>query len=520
VQRNGSVRVFDETLDAKTWMYRGGDERERISGREPVNPAGPAFLSGDRIKVEAVDLPTSVYYPGLREFIREEELTRAENAVRAARSALVDAETRLPAAYQRLGMVEALAETQLQIVPPRVADARTAARTSVRQAEHAVQLAEARLAAASAALESLRARIAADRVRYENAPGDEQERSRAASRAERLATLRAAQEKLLAVEASGKADQIAAQRKAVEAAEKALGAESDKYTPLSPVYPSRSTGRRKALAEWIASRDNPLTARVAVNYLWLHHFHQPLVETVYDFGRNGKPPTHPELLDWLAVELMESGWSLKHVHRLIVTSQAYRRASRVSGSVDDYLRRDPENRLLWRYPSQRLEAETVRDAILHAAGQLDVRMGGPELELDQEPKSRRRSLYFAIHPEDGGHLRFLELFDPPDPCDCYRRTESIVPQQALALTNSDLLVAASRALAESLGKGQGDAEFTTAAFEHVLSRRPTVDELDASVKFLRRQIPKVQPDATGAGNRARAGLLRVLFSHHDFITVR
>ena len=122
---------------------------------------------------------------------------------------------------------------------------------------------------------------------------------------------------------------------ALNAANAALAKEPGEYTPLSPKYPQITSGRRAALANWIASRDNPLTARVAVNHIWLRHFGQALVETTHDFGRNGSRPTHPELLDWLACELMDSGWSMKHVHRLIVTSQTYRLASVLPQSIAD-----------------------------------------------------------------------------------------------------------------------------------------------------------------------------------------
>src|SRR5207302_4732255 len=130
--------------------------------------------------------------------------------------------------------------------------------------------------------------------------------------------------------------------------------------PLSPSYPATSSGRRRALALWMTERKNPLTARVAVNHIWTRHFARPLVETVFDFGRNGKKPSHPELLDWLAVEFMDSGWSMKHLHRVIVTSQAYRLSS---GPSTDHpnLARDADNRYLWRFNSHRLEAEIVRD---------------------------------------------------------------------------------------------------------------------------------------------------------------
>src|SRR5207247_7423234 len=113
----------------------------------------------------------------------------------------------------------------------------------------------------------------------------------------------------------------------------ALNTNNIAYTPLTPTYPGQSTGRRRALATWIASRDNPLAARVAVNHIWARHFHTPLVASVFDFGRNGARPTHPELLDWLAVEFMEHGWSMKHLHRLMVTSSTYRRTSQVEPST-------------------------------------------------------------------------------------------------------------------------------------------------------------------------------------------
>ena len=214
------------------------------------------------------------------------------------------------------------------------------------------------------------------------------------------------------------------------------------YTPLSPVYPARSTGRRAALARWITDRDNPLTARVAVNHLWRWHFGTPLVATTHDFGRNGARPAHPELLDWLAVELMEPSagvapWSMKALHRRIVTSAAtgWLRTPPMAGDPDRRI--DPENRGYWHFPAARMEAEEVRDSLLHVAGGLDPTLGGPDIDLDQGLTSRRRSLYFTHHGE--ARMPFLELFDAPDACDAYRRTTSVVPQQALALVNNELL---------------------------------------------------------------------------------
>ena len=125
-------------------------------------------------------------------------------------------------------------------------------------------------------------------------------------------------------------------------------------------YPQESTGRRLAFARWIAHKENPLTARVAMNHIWLRHFGQPIVPRVFDFGRAGPSPSHPALLDWLAAEFMERGWSMKAMHRLLVTSSTYRMASTPDA---DNLRLDPDNKYYWRMPSRRLEAEVVRDSL-------------------------------------------------------------------------------------------------------------------------------------------------------------
>jgi hypothetical protein len=471
----GRVTAFDEQPDAKTWMYHLGDERDRVKGKPAVTPGAPAFLGGARLKIEPVDLPPFVVSPGLRPFVREEELARAEKELAAARAAPANA---------------------------------------------------ARLKRAEAALASLRARIAADSAR---ASKDGERLARAASKAERAAALAAAEEAVALAElARARAPasarkvaeaKLAAARRTRDAAHKALAGDSTKYTPLGPTYPSRSTGRRKALALWLTDPANPLPARVAVNHVWRWHFGRPLVETVADFGRNGKPPSHPELLDWLAAEFVESGWSLKHLHRLIVTSDAYRRHS-AAGALAANLKADPEDRWLWRFPRRRVEAEVVRDCLLAVAGELDQTMGGQPLDNREAETARRRSLYLTIHPEEGGRPRFLELFDAPDPCDCYRRTESVMPQQALALTNSALVQRLSGGLARALlaevaarPAEEQRAALVRAAFARVLSRAPTAREQALCESFLARPGPPGLP-------RAAEGLVRALFSHDDFLTIR
>src|SRR5262249_41071887 len=143
-------------------------------------------------------------------------------------------------------------------------------------------------------------------------------------------------------------NKLAAAREQLKSAQAAMANPKPLDHPLGPVFPSSSTGRRLALARWIAGRDNPLTARVAVNHIWLRHVGSPLVATPANFGLKGKWPTHPELLDWLAVEFMEQGWNMKHIHRLIVTSAAYRMESSAAGVDDPNLQADPENQYLWR----------------------------------------------------------------------------------------------------------------------------------------------------------------------------
>jgi hypothetical protein len=322
----------------------------------------------------------------------------------------------------------------------------------------------------------------------------------------------------------------------------AIALDSDQYSPIGPVYPKQSTGRRTALARWITSPKNPLAARVAANHIWLRHFGSAIVPSTFDFGRNGKLPTHPELLDWLACELMEHRWSMKHLHRLIVTSNTYRMASAVPASKSDATlvaaektnrANDADNKLLWHFNAKRMEAEAVRDSVLFAAGELDGTMGGPDIDLNQGLASNRRSLYFTIHGEE--KMKMLELFDAPEVTDCYRRTETIVPQQALAMANSELSLRAGRKLAarawEAVSKETPDGAarnkaFVTAVFEQVLTRPPSADEAATCLRFLAKQSDVVKAAAAAPApvkdpeSRAREDLVHALLNHNDFVTVR
>ena len=422
---------------------------------------------------------------------------------------------------------------------------------------------DASLASAQAELTSITQRVHADRVRYSGADGDPDETARAASRAERTAAHLAALKDLAVanktlIEARSKlpgdattSDEVTAAESAVETAREAAEAagekleeESTEYSPLGPTYKTTSTGRRTSLANWITSKRNPLTARVAVNYIWMHHFGRPLVESVYDFGRSGEHPSHPELLDWLAVELMEHGWSMKHIHRLIVTSRTYRQSSQVTSTDHPNTAIDPDNDSWWRFDQRRMEAELLRDSLLSVTGMLDLTLGGQEIDNTQGQTVPRRSLYFSVYPEGGGVEQFLAMFDPADPSDCYRRTESIVPQQALAMANSRLTLTGGRRFAGQLWEkvteeietpGEREPAFVNRAFETILTRDPTAEEVLACTEFLAEQRTLftavsedqltgeagdgVPPASTDPEQRAREGLIRVLLNHHDFVTI-
>lgn len=423
-----------------------------------------------------------------------------------------------------------------------VAEKLQVARHNIERPMLRLKAAEATLVATRAELASLEARVAADRAKFEVTHADARTNlARRASELERGAAVSRATADVLSSEYgqasaeqkpatdANRAKELEAAGKQLAAAKEALGkatvaiadaSKTETYSPLGPTYPQTSTGRRRALAEWMTSRQNPLTARVAVNHIWARHLHTPLVNTVSDFGRNGAAPTHPELLDWLAVDLMESGWSMKQLHRLLVTSETYRRISSI-GSAAHEANADPENKFLWRMNAGRMEAEVVRDSLLYVAAKLDRTMGGQELENGESLTSHRRSLYYAVFPELGGKSSMGELFDAPDALECYRRTRSVIPQQALALTNSEFvhqMAAAVLAEEEHAQSSNEPSSFVISVFERVLSRRPTEQELALCVRAIEQPTENVSPSANGT--RGRASLVRVLLNHNDFITIR
>jgi hypothetical protein len=265
----------------------------------------------------------------------------------------------------------------------------------------------------------------------------------------------------------------------------------------------KSTGRRLALARWVASKDNPLTARVIVNRIWQHHFGRGLVPTPSDFGLKGEPPTHPELLDWLACELVEpstpgTAWSLKRMHRLMLLSETYQQSTRV-GPED--AAKDPDNHLFSRTNRKRLEGEAVRDALLAIGSRLNPKAGGPGVVTPEVAKPTGGARAVPVTADAAEHTRrsvylyarrnlrhpFLEAFDVPDSnLSCPQRPRSTTAPQALALLNASEVTAASKALAERLTKeAASETERIDRAFRLVLGRSPSATETERAAKFLR-----------------------------------
>jgi len=429
----------------------------------------------------------------------------------------------------------------------------------------ALQLADAVYKDAAAQLELARIsrlyvqqRIAADKARYSKpraADADALARKAAGTAgvvelSKAQAAVTSTQKQWITVQIAGKpAKTIADALKKRDAAKKNLqqlkkrrkDSPSIHYAALTNMLPVTSSGRRLALARWLTNRKHPLTARVAVNHIWMRHFGKPLVSSVFDFGNNGKKPTHPKLLDYLAVELMENNWSMKHLHRMMVKSQAYRMTSTGRGAAPQNVQIDRDNQLLWRMNPRRMESEIVRDSLIYVAGNLDQKMGGPDLAQNLGQTTYRRSLYYRHALEK--QMTFMLLFDAASPNECYRRSHTVVPQQALALANSPLALDMSRKLAARITMEVGskprdlsDRAFIGAAFIQILGRPPSEQEKTHCKNFLLEQARRLGDTGSlsafsGSGKstiavskdphqRARENLLAVLFNHHEFVTIR
>lgn len=292
--------------------------------------------------------------------------------------------------------------------------------------------------------------------------------------------------------------------------------------------PDAWTGRRLALAKWLThpgSRPAALLARVTANRFWQYHFGTGMAATPENLGYSGSPPTHPELLEWLACELAEGGWRVRRWQRLVLTSAVYRQASapRAEGVAVD-----PENHGLWRFPARRLDAEAIRDAMLAAAGELDATMGGPyvptktrgdgEVVVEESaPGAHRRSIYLQQRRTQVPTL--LEVFDAPSiVTTCTRRAATTMPLQSLSLLNSGFVAARGRALAARTRRQAGDDDQRRLQFVflNAIGRAPDPPESAAAVEFLRAQ-PARYPDAPDAAERAWIDLCQMVLASNAFL---
>ncbi len=320
-----------------------------------------------------------------------------------------------------------------------------------------------------------------------------------------------------------------------------------------------TSGRRLAFAHWLTSGTNPLVARVLVNRVWLHHFGRGLVGTPSDFGFMGERPSHPELLDWLANDFVQHDWQMKRLHKLIMTSTAYRQSSRHDAKKD---RRDSENRLYGRKPVQRLDAEVMRDAMLSVSGSLNDQQFGPPVpvrpdvhgqiivgidktegdnkmpvEVSLKGEEFRRSVYIQVRRSRP--LAMLHAFDAPVmEVNCERRSSSTVAPQSLMLMNSDFVLDQSLRFAQRLAKDAGEdrAQQVIRAWQLAFNRAPSPSELTEALAFLSRQVDHLKAVAEAAVEKkdgkkskavakpapevqALASLCQALLSANEFLYV-
>jgi hypothetical protein len=304
-------------------------------------------------------------------------------------------------------------------------------------------------------------------------------------------------------------------------------------SPTMPLKAEKTSGRRFALAHWIASAENPLTARVWVNRIWQHYFGMGLVRSPDNFGFTGEKPTHPELLDWLASELVDGGWRSKRLHRLMVTSSTYKQAS-IHPRQSEYAGVDAGNRLWWRAERKRFDAESLRDSLLFASGSLDgSRLGGPSFVPEIAPEAlegwsrkgaewvpsppqeqKRRTVYSFV--KRGLLPPTLTVFDAPDTTlPCGQRDVTTVAPQALALLNNPFVHRQSETLAKRASeRAKTDGEMIRNAWRLAFARDPKPSEIGLALAHLEDQKTRL-----GSTEKARASLCHVLLNANEFIYV-
>jgi hypothetical protein len=550
IVKDGLPRTYDADLKAITYLYPRGDERNPDK-TQIMQPGVPGSLGG-HFDPATTKLTTLAYQPGKRDFVIKETIAASETVIKNAKDALAALKAEAGTDARRLAEL-----------PVEIAEANHKALLSVLEAERLEDTGKKdseewkRVATEAASQQRLAAAKQAE-FNLKVATITSQKAREALAELVRTNTADKGQKAEMNVQmADGKLKEATAAFAKADSAFKS--APTTAFTPRADkTYPAESTGRRTAFAKWVTDKQNPLAARVAVNHMWARHFGEGIVPSLEDFGRNGRTATNPRLLDWLAASFLgrdegggmrvetagkrssliphpsSLGWSMKKLHRLIVTSSAYRMAS-TSDARNAKI--DPDNVSLWRMNSRRLEAEAVRDNVLWASGRLDKTMGGPEIDHMQGLSTLRRSIYLREAAEK--YVEFLQIFDGPNVTECYERKTTVMPQQALALANSELAIREARMLARELSKtNTSDAiTFVREAFLRTLARVPTSSETKECLAFLDREAKRVagekidpatcaqkpedasKPSADTA-IRARENLALVLFNHTEFVTVR
>ncbi len=315
-----------------------------------------------------------------------------------------------------------------------------------------------------------------------------------------------------------------------------LAGGEERPAKIIPPAAGKTTGRRTALANWIANADNPVTARVMVNRIWQHHFGRGIVATPSDFGKNGDKPTHPELLDWLAIQFEQSGWSIKQMHRIMVLSNTYQMSTHTDPVA---FKKDPANTLFWRMNRIRLEGEVLRDSILTVSGRLNPEMYGPGVfpklseevlstgsthkwGASSEAESLRRTVY--VFQRRSLPLPIVEAFDGPDMVNtCPRRSTTTISPQALALFNGEFSITEAMKIADRVIKeaGPDPIDEITRSYELTLIRKPTSGQKQIALKFLEDQTRLHQHDKNSDIGAARVNALadfcHVLINTNEFL---
>jgi Protein of unknown function (DUF1553)/Protein of unknown function (DUF1549) len=298
---------------------------------------------------------------------------------------------------------------------------------------------------------------------------------------------------------------------------------------ITPPQGGDSTGRRSALANWLADPSNPLTTRVMANRIWHYHFGQGLVGTPSDFGVMGERPANKELLEYLTATFVDGGWSIKKMHRAIMLSNTYQQSTKYDAAA---AKADPQNKLLWRFNRHRLEGESIRDSMLEVSGRLNLKMGGPGVfpplppgvvtrggwKTETEPsEAERRSVYVFVRRNT--RYPMFEVFDMPDTHEsCARRNMTTTAPQALELLNNDLVVEWSRDMAARVMNDSGltpEAEIDR-AWKMAYSRLPSAEEKASALKFLERQMALLDKPSRAV---AMADLCHMLLNSNEFVYV-